>query len=505
MGRLKVREVQSSRPDPRADGDDQPVTSAPRTSDDLMRALRATADPPPKAHAPASRGAAPGPPASEEPRQIEPGLRDLFGIVGTTQADLFRVEKVIAHGGFSVVYKAKHLRFGAPAALKCLKLPPTLTALERKDFLEKFMAEGELMFRLSSSCPEVVRPLHIDSFKLSDGQVVPFLALEWLEGETLQSRIIRRLSEGTRPLSVQAAITLLTPVARALARAHNFPSSEGRLAILHCDLKPDNIFVAQQDDAEVLKIFDFGIAKVRSAATREAGGATMASGRRSMFTPAYAAPEQWVPEQFGQSGPWTDVFALALTLTEVITQKPALDGSPNAILVRCLDPKRRPTPRTLGLTVSDELEDIFKRALAVDPRERTSSIQAFWTDLEEAAQLPPTFGQSMRMSLPSVSVPFDWGSVEARPSEAPRVSQVDAAGATSGSVRNDASDPAPAPDDLELVLPSSPPTASAAPDVADQPVVAKRRKRRAVFWLALCLAGAVLAALATFLITRLRP
>ena len=153
--------------------------------------------------------------------------------------------------------------------------------------------------------------------------------------------------------------------------------------------------------------------------------------------------------------------------------------------------------------ISDELEDVFMRALAVDPRDRTSSIQAFWTDLEEAAQLPPTFGPAMRMSLPTISVPFDWSSFETRSSDsdAPRVSQVGAEqpGAAASSVPKGESDPAPPPDSLELVLPSSPP--SAAPKVADEPAV-KRTKRPAFSWLALCLAGAVLLALATFLITR---
>jgi serine/threonine-protein kinase len=118
-----------------------------------------------------------------------------------------------------------------------------------------------------------------------------------------------------------------------------------------------------------------------------------------MFTPAYAAPEQWSPDRFGQTGPWTDVFALALTLTELITQRPAIEGTPAAMLAQCLDPSRRPTPRRLGCDVPDAVEDIFVRALAVDPKNRTPSVEALWTELEHAYQMP-----SQIMALPPRSL-----------------------------------------------------------------------------------------------------
>ncbi len=323
-------------------------------------------------------------------KPVEPAvasIRDPFGIVGTTQADTFQVEKVVAHGGFGVVYKATHVLFRAPVALKCLKIPSNLSTEERTKFFERFRAEGEVMFRLTAKIPEVVRPLHVDALKLPDGRFVPFIALEWLDGDTLKDVIVRRINDKLPPMTLSEAHEMLTPVARALSKAHRFPGEDGVLAILHCDLKPDNIFVSRGDGGETIKIFDFGIAKVRVAATRQAGGATRAGETANMFTPAYAAPEQWAPDKFGQTGPWTDVFALALTLAELCTQRPAIDGPPAAMLAQCLDPGRRPTPRRLGLDIPDEVEQIFARALAVDPKIRTQSIEAFWSELASALGL----------------------------------------------------------------------------------------------------------------------
>src|SRR3954463_10439763 len=108
---------------------------------------------------------------------------DVFGIVGTTQAGNFHVEQAVAEGGFGVVYRAQHGAFRAPVALKCLKVPEGMTTEQRDQFLEKFREEGEMLFRLSTLIPAVVRPLHVDVITLEGGRFVPFLALEWLDGE----------------------------------------------------------------------------------------------------------------------------------------------------------------------------------------------------------------------------------------------------------------------------------------------------------------------------------
>lgn len=316
--------------------------------------------------------------------------RDVFGIVGSTLEGNFHVESVVAEGGFGVVYRAEHGAFRAKVALKCLKVPSTLSDEDCEKFLEKFREEGELLFRLSASIPEVVRPLHVGTIEIT-GKAVPFLALEWLEGESLDTIVFRRGRDGKPPMNVQKAVRLLTPIARALSRAHHFPTPSGPVCIVHRDMKPENVFIARTSSGDTPKILDYGIARAKSATTSGMGGGIGTEpGALTAFTPAYAAPEQWAPRRFGPAGPWTDVYGLALTLVHVLIGRQPIEGELPEMMGTALDPARRPTPREEGATVSDDLEAAFAGALAVDPRQRTQSIEAFWTEVETALGLPPS-------------------------------------------------------------------------------------------------------------------
>src|SRR6186713_1507353 len=181
---------------------------------------------------------------------------DVFGIVGSLQAAVFRVERVVAEGGFAVVYRAHHEGFRAAVALKCLKLPGTLSEAKQTEFLDKFRAEGELLFRLSAAIPAVVRPLHVGTVKSSKASFVPFIALEWLDGRNLDAFIEERRRHGKPALDLKRAVQLLAPAARALEQAHAFPGPSGRVSILHRDLKPENLFVVDVDGREMIKVLD---------------------------------------------------------------------------------------------------------------------------------------------------------------------------------------------------------------------------------------------------------
>lgn len=310
-------------------------------------------------------------------------VEDVFGIVGSIIAGAYRVEAVVAEGGFSVVYRAEHQGFKAPVALKCLKLPEKLSAERQTAFLAQFRAEGELLFELSASIPTVVRPLHVDALTVDDGTFVPYMVLEWLQGETLGELLKRRGSQGRASIPVRKLVRLLAPVAEALARAHNFSGRSGSVSVVHCDLKPENIFIAKVGGDEVVKILDFGVARAQSVANQVAG---QAAGRPkgAWFTPAFAAPEQWKPEQYGSVGPWTDVWGFALTMTEALAGQPALDGDPAQMMKAALDPGVRPTPKQLGVPLDATVERVFQRALAVDPRERQRDVGVFWDELTDA-------------------------------------------------------------------------------------------------------------------------
>jgi serine/threonine-protein kinase len=320
---------------------------------------------------------------------------DLFGIVGTTQAGNFHIEKVVAQGGFGVVYRAHHGGFRAPVAIKCLKIPDAMSKQERDVFLEKFREEAELTFRLSAAIGEVCRPLHVDVLMLADGRFVPFLAMEWLEGESLDAIVTRRREQGLPPLGLHKVVKMMRPVAVALAKAHRFPGPEGAVAIIHRDLKPENLMIASIGGSDAMKILDFGIAKAKRAASQAAGrvtGRRIAEDEASSFTPAYGAPEQWAPKSWGETGPWTDVWGLALCMGEALCGKPPIDGEPWVMRRVCLDEKRRPTPRNNGADVPAEVDKVFEQALAVDPRKRFKTIEAFWSEVERSMGLTPTLG-----------------------------------------------------------------------------------------------------------------
>ena len=322
-------------------------------------------------------------------------LEDYFGIVGRTLAGAFRVEEVIAEGGYAVVYRAEHVAFRAPVALKCLKMPSTVTSAQSADFVESFREEAEILFHLSASIPEVVRPLHADVITLGDRGYVPYLAMEWVEGKPLDSIVILREQAGQPPLSLRELLVMLAPIAQALTKAHRFEVPGGGIvSVTHCDLKPENIVITERDSPVRAKILDFGIAKARDVMLESVG--EVEHGEARPFTPNYGAPEQWLPKRYGQTGPWTDVWGLALTLTECATGRPVIEGALRVMMDQAVDPEQRPTPRGRGARVSDEVEKVFARALAVDPRDRYTSVESFWRALERAVGVPSVFPERAR-------------------------------------------------------------------------------------------------------------
>ncbi|MEI9950458.1 MAG: serine/threonine-protein kinase [Pseudomonadota bacterium] len=323
---------------------------------------------------------------------------DVFGIVGSVIASAYHVESVVAEGGFGVVYRAHHGGLRAPVALKLLKVPAQ-NPQQQAAFLQLFRAEAELLFRLSASLPNVVRALHVDAFTSKGGRFVPYLVLEWLEGITLETLIEQRKRANLAPVTLRKLVRLLTPVARALERAHNFSGPQGRVSIVHRDLKPENLFIAQVAGEEVVKILDFGIGKVKSVASQVAGRMSQDGSAPIAFTPAYGAPEQWAPRHFGQTGPWTDVWGLALCMVEVMAARTLIEGEPATMRGIALDPQRRPTPRNQGIDLPDAIEAVFERALALDPHARQPHAGVFWDELVAALDRPEAVAPAGTIAL----------------------------------------------------------------------------------------------------------
>ena len=313
---------------------------------------------------------------------------DPFGLVGSTLAGKYDVEQVVEETSLSVVYRAVHRVLQRPVAIKAFKAPRHDEAW-RREMLEGFVREGALLMELSERSAAICQARDVASFTTARGEPIPYMVLEWLEGEPLEAMLRRERAQGRTIRTVQEAMRLLEPVAEALSLAHE-------RGIVHRDVKPSNVFVMAE--GRRCKLIDFGIAKLVDEASRAGAGGLQT------FTPAYGAPEQFSADH-GVVGPSTDVYALALVMVELLTGRDALD-SDDIRMLACLscDPGRRPTPRTKGAHVGPAVEGVFLRALAVRPEHRFADAGEFWKALAGAVALrtvsiPPALDATIPIDL----------------------------------------------------------------------------------------------------------
>lgn len=302
---------------------------------------------------------------------IQP-VSDRFGLVGATLASRYHVDAVVEETSLSVVYRAEHRAWRRPVAIKAFKLQAVDEA-SRALLLEAFIREGALLAELSERTAAICQARDVASVTTPGGEWVPYLVLEWLEGEALDTVLARERAQGKAPRSVNAAMRLLAPVGRALAVAH-------ARGIVHRDVKPGNICLLADvcGRSGPTKLLDFGIA-LTSEETAAAGGMAAVQS----FTPSYGAPEQF-DAGCGAIGPWTDVFALALVFVELVAGREALAGTNVAQLAVSAWAQSRPTPQALGVDVSDEVEAVLLRALAVRTEDRFPNAAKFWSALSQA-------------------------------------------------------------------------------------------------------------------------
>jgi formylglycine-generating enzyme required for sulfatase activity/serine/threonine protein kinase len=306
---------------------------------------------------------------------------DPFGISGTIIAEKYRIETVIGEGGFSIVYKAEHTIWRQPVAIKCFKILANAPVDQRDRLLDDFIQEGKLMAKLSSRSAAIVQARDVGTFTARDGAWIPYMVLEWLEGRPLDAVLYDERMAGMPSRQIHEVLALLEPAAIAFEIAH-------ANSIAHRDIKPENLFIIGDPRGTdfFVKVLDFGIAKVMGdhAALASALAQTSAVAPTA-FTPSHGAPEQF-SRSHGATGPWTDVFAMALVMVEVMLGGgAALQGDDYMQLaVASRDPARRPTPRMFGLEVSTAVEAVFAKALAVSPADRFTSMGKFWAALHQA-------------------------------------------------------------------------------------------------------------------------
>jgi formylglycine-generating enzyme required for sulfatase activity/serine/threonine protein kinase len=306
--------------------------------------------------------------------------RDPLGIVGKQVADKYRIEKLVGEGGFAVVYRAIHTIWNKPVAIKFFNGLSSAPVDQRDQFQQAFIQEGALLTELSSQTAAIVQARDVGTYTSPDGQWMPYMVLEWLEGYALDELLEREIRAGAPPWSLQEVHALLGQAAAALDIAHG-------KGIAHRDIKPPNLFVLGANGrgpGALVKVLDFGVAKMMSDNTQLKAALAKTGMGVTSFTPQYGAPEQF-SRSYGATGPWTDVFALGLVAVEMLTGRPALEGDDIVQLgFSAGNPERRPTPRTLGVAVPDAVEAVFQRALAVKPEQRYARAAEFWAAFDHA-------------------------------------------------------------------------------------------------------------------------
>jgi serine/threonine-protein kinase len=266
---------------------------------------------------------------------------------GTLLAGKYRLESLIGRGGMGSVWRAEHLGLNAPVAVKLLDM---LHFDGASDALSRFHREARSAAAIRS--PHVVQ---IFDHGVDPTFGVPFIVMELMEGESLANRLAR--SGRIAPAEIGR---VFTHVARALSRAHE-------AGIVHRDLKPDNVFLVRNEDEEVAKVLDFGIAKA------QAHGLGQDSNTRTgaiMGTAYYMSPEQISGNKNVDYR--TDLWALGVMACECMTgRRPFEADTIGGITLKiCVEPV--PLPSSLA-PVPTGFDQWFARIVNRDPNQRFAS------------------------------------------------------------------------------------------------------------------------------------
>ncbi len=278
--------------------------------------------------------------------------------IGSTVDRRYLLKREIARGGAGAVFEAEHIYTRRSVALKLL-LPEQRTAPEPRARLLR-----EALALTAARHPGVVAAL--DAGEMEDG--TPYLVLELLEGRSLEGILAVR-----RRIGPAEVAWLGVAICEALACAH-------RRGIIHRDIKPSNVFVARDEQGrEVVKLFDFGVARV----TSESNKLTQAGAL--LGTPEYMAPEQLLAREVDGR---TDLYALGITLYECLAGVVPFEGNFGEVLLKVSTETLTPIRQKVA-EVSPELAAVIERTLAREPDGRFADAQAFLTALRKAAPAAP--------------------------------------------------------------------------------------------------------------------
>ena len=264
------------------------------------------------------------------------------------QIGRYEILEEIGRGAMGVVFKGRDPLIGRAVAVKTI----TSGVAESTDLLERFYREARAAGGLQ-------HPNIVTIYEMAESGGSPFIAMEYLEGESLEKLVARKAAV---PLGTKVGYVIQT--CRALDFAH-------RRGIVHRDVKPANIVVTGDG---IVKVVDFGIARIADTSKTQTGA--------MLGTLAYMPPEQLRGQHADGQG---DIWALGVVLYELLSyQRPFTGDNHAAVLLSIL--QNEPAPiRQIVPECPVALESIVSRALRKDHRERYSTMAAFLKDLEKIA------------------------------------------------------------------------------------------------------------------------
>jgi serine/threonine protein kinase len=256
----------------------------------------------------------------------------------------YKILEKLGEGGMGVVYKAQDTKLDRPVAIKFLPARTVLTEEDRDRF------EREAKLAASLSHPNIAT---VYEFGEAEGQA--FLAMEYIEGQTLTKKI------QAQQLTVDEFITIAAASADGLAAAH----SKG---IIHRDIKPENIMITREG---TVKIMDFGLAKI-------SGRSQVTSAGSRIGTVAYMSPEQARGEEVDFR---TDIWSLGVSLYEVLTGQRAFPGHYDVAIIYLILHEEAESISKVRTGVPSKLEQVIQKAMRTDPEQRCRSAEEMGKEL----------------------------------------------------------------------------------------------------------------------------
>ena len=292
--------------------------------------------------------------------------------VGRLVDGKYRIERRLGAGGFALVFLAQQVRGNIELGPVVLKFLHQMLA-DNKSVRRRFVNEAKAARKVGS--PHVVKVFDLGF----DDDGMPFMAMEYLEGDSLD-QVLQRRPSGLPP---ERTLRIASQVAAAVEACHQ----EG---IIHRDLKPDNLMLVGQQGEDFVKVLDFGIARVPTTDAEVT--------RTMMGTPRYMPPEQILQQEIDTGA---DIFALGVIIYECLTGRPPIKGR-TAMEYLQSNLNVSPTPlRQVKPSMPAELELLLGRMMAKNRADRPPSMADVALRLRAIAETHGWIGGRRRSTMRS--------------------------------------------------------------------------------------------------------